>query len=603
MTDASLSLNFPLTPTADWHDRLRRDLGDDFMETLTWQPLEGIDLRAFYRAADLEALPHVTRGVQGTKMRPVGSDAAANDWTIAQRLPLHAPSFIDRLHAALNGGAERIVASAVQGDAQAVLAPALRRGYAEAAAQNVQVHLDGGTDALAVLNHLGVDDSSPLAYIDPHMLKAFRHWSPGAEQAWRAHPHLHPPAHPIIVDARLPHTTGLPMADELALALGSWSQALATQGADAFSAGLPHRVLVAVDTSYFLEIAKLRALRLLFPQVAQAYADLHDTAVPLAPADVTLYAETSPRSHTLFDPHANLLRAATQSAAAVIGGANQLAVHPFRRDAHDEAANADRLARNTQLILKHEAHLHRVADPAAGAYYLEQATHRLAEAAWSRFQEIEAAGGLLDWAGRHLQTRVRVAREERRMRIANRTDVLVGTNHYPDPDPDTPVTPQETPSESPAQQHFDHQPPAWTQPLSLSEGYDVLRLRIQQLDAPPTALIAPVGTPSMRSARATFARNIVGCLGLRLIEPLGYDSIDAAIDAVHEHEPDVVVWCADDDTLADLLDRAPTDTLDALTIAAAPPKAVPDAQTVDLLLHRGAPTLQRLRQLADALGA
>jgi methylmalonyl-CoA mutase len=107
----------------------------------------------------------------------------------------------------------------------------------------------------------------------------------------------------------------------------------------------------------------------------------------------------------------------------------------------------------------------------------------------------------------------------------------------------------------------------------------------------------------MRSARATFARNIVGCLGLRLIEPLGYNSIDDALSAVREHSPDVVVWCADDDTLAALLDRAPTDMLDAITIAAAPPKAVPDTQTVDLLLHRGAPTLQRLRQLADALGA
>jgi methylmalonyl-CoA mutase len=107
----------------------------------------------------------------------------------------------------------------------------------------------------------------------------------------------------------------------------------------------------------------------------------------------------------------------------------------------------------------------------------------------------------------------------------------------------------------------------------------------------------------MRSARATFARNIVGCLGLRLIEPLGYDSIDDALSAVREHMPDVVVWCADDDTLAALLDQAPTDTVAAITLAAAPPRAVPNADTVDLLLHRNAPTLQRLRQLADALGA
>lgn len=595
MTDAPLSLDFPPTPTEDWHDRLRRDLGDDFADTLTWKPLEGIDLRAFYRRADTEALPHVRKGVQGRRMRQLGP--AANDWAIAQRIPLDATNLADRINAACTGGADRMVVTAAGTDASADLPAALRTALDTAANHNTDVHLDGGADAWAVIAQSDLGPDTPLTYTDPHLLRAMRHVPAGTDLPAS----LHRPTHPIMVDARLPHNAGLPMAEELALALGSWSQALATQGAAAFSDGLSHRVLVAVDTSYFLEIAKLRALRLLLPQVAQAYAEMHDTEPVLSPSEVTLYAETSPRSHTLFDPHANLLRAATQSASAVIGGVEQLTVQPFRRNEHDEAANADRLARNTQLILKHEAHLHRVADPAAGAYYLEQATNRLAEAAWSRFQQIEDTGGLPRWADDFLQTRVRITREERRMRIANRTDVLVGTNHYPDPD--TPVTPQETPSESPAQQHFHHEPPVWVQPLSLSAGYDVLRLRVQQLEPRPTALIVPVGTPSVRSARATFARNIAGCLGLHLIEPLGYDSIDDALSAVHEHTPDVVVWCADDDTLSALLDQAPTDTLDAITIAAAPPKAVPNSDAVDLLLHRGAPTLQRLRQLADVLGA
>ncbi len=595
MTDAPLSLDFPPTPTEDWHNRLRRDLGDDFGDTLTWQPLEGIDLRAFYRRADTEALPHVRKGVQGRGMRQ--SAPAANDWAIAQRLPLDAPNLSARIEAACTGGAERVVLTAAGIDAKTDYAAALRQALHAAAEHDTDVHLDGGADAWALIAQSDLGADTPLTYADPHLLRAMRHVPAEAELPAP----LHRPAHPIIVDSRLPHAAGLPMADELALALGSWSQALATQGTAAFSDGLSHRVLVAVDTSYFLEIAKLRALRLLLPQVAQAYAEMHGVEATMSPSEVTIHAETSPRSHTLFDPHANLLRAATQSAAAVLGGVEQLTVQPFRRDAHDEAANADRLARNTQLILKHEAHLHRVADPAAGAYYLEQATDRLAEAAWSRFQQIEDAGGLLHWADDFLQTRVRITREERRMRIAHRTDVLVGTTHYPDPD--TSTTPPEAPSTSPAQEHFNHEPPAWVQPLTLSAGYDALRLRVQQLEPRPTALIAPVGTPSMRSARATFARNIVGCLGLRLIEPLGYDSIDNALDAVHEHTPDVVVWCADNDTLSALLDHVSTDTVDAITIAAAPPKAVPNAQAVDLLLHRGAPTLQRLRQLADALGA
>ena len=266
MTDPSLSLDFPPTPTEDWHDRLRRDLGDGFMETLTWQPLEGIDLRAFYRRADTEALPHLQKGAHGSGMRQVDDDSAANDWTIAQRLPLDASNLTARINAACTGGAERVVVTAAGVDTQADLATALRSALRAAAKHDTELHLDGGADAWAVVAASDFGSDTPLTYADPHLLRAMRHVPAEAELPAP----LHRPSHPIIVDARLPHNAGLPMADELALTLGSWSQALATHGADAFAAGLPHRVLVSVDTSYFLEIAKLRAFRLLLPPPSSA---------------------------------------------------------------------------------------------------------------------------------------------------------------------------------------------------------------------------------------------------------------------------------------------------------------------------------------------
>lgn len=606
MTDASpLTFDFPPTPDAAWLDQLRSDLGNDFEDQLTWQPLEGIDLRAFYRRASTEPLPHVDRSAHSDRLR-----TASNDWTIAQRLPLDAPNLLERIEKALDGGAERIVAhassqavqGAIQGDAHAPLLSSLRDGLAAADANGATLHLDGGPSALALAVLLRAEGLAPLLYVDPPMQEAFASWSPAAASAYTDYHAPGPGPGPLVVDARLPHRAGLPLVDELALALASASEALAQRGAAALDQ--TPRVLVQVDTSYFLEIAKLRALRLLLPQVFAAYADLHnadhDADASLAPAQVQLYAETSSRSHTLFDPHANLLRAATQGAAAVIGGANQLVVAPFRRDDHNETANADRLARNTQLILKHEAHLHRVADPAAGAYYLEHATDRLAHAAWSRFQSIEEQGGLTQWAATGaLADAARQARNTRRERIAHRRDVLVGTNHYPDPD--APVAPPEDSSSADASRVFGIDPPEWACLLRRSDPYDALRLRIQQLDERPRVLVCPVGTPSMRSARATFARNIVGCLGVALIEPLGYDTVGEALAAVEEHAPDAVVWCADDDTLADLLQQAPTGRLDAVMLAAAPPHAVPDDGAVDLLLHRRAPTLQRLTSLTDAL--
>ena len=586
----ALSDVFPPVPDEDWLDRLRRDLGDNFEEQLTWAPLEGIDIQAFYRRASTESLPHVAEQVHSQALRTPRD--APNDWIVAQRLPLDATSLNTRIASACSGGANRIVVTATGTDASADLSAALSTAQTVANEHDVSLHLDGGADALAVLQRTNNLEALPTTYADARMMHAFGYTVPS--EAVPSHPH------PIVVDMRRPHAVGVPMAKSLALGLASLSEALHAQSPGVLEAGVPHTLLVSVDTSYFLEIAKLRALRLLVPQVIQAYADTHDVATSVRPADVTLYAETSPRSHTLFDPHANLLRAATQSAAAVIGGADQLVVAPFRRDAHDEQANADRLARNTQLILKHEAHLHRVADPAAGAYYIEHATHRLAQAVWTQFQAIESDGGFSAWTHDALFAEfVQNAQAARTRRMAQRKDVLVGTNHYPDPD--TPASLPPTPAVSPAEQTFDVDPPAWAQPLHLSTPYDALRLRIQALDERPTALLVPVGIPAIRSARATFARNIIGCLGLDLVEPLGYDSVEAALDAVDEQTPDVVVWCTDDDTLPTLINRALTRSLDAITLTAAPPDAVPHADDVDLLLHRGASIRKRLEQLTDLL--
>ena len=110
-------------------------------------------------------------------------------------------------------------------------------------------------------------------------------------------------------------------------------------------------------------------------------------------ARARIAARTSRWNKTLYDPHVNILRATTEAMAAVLGGADSVTVAPF--DAcykrPDEASR--RLARNTQLLLKHEAWLGRVADAAGGSYYVETITDFLAREGWKIMQEIEARGG------------------------------------------------------------------------------------------------------------------------------------------------------------------------------------------------------------------
>ncbi|MCB1184863.1 acyl-CoA mutase large subunit family protein [bacterium] len=185
---------------------------------------------------------------------------------------------------------------------------------------------------------------------------------------------------------------------------------------------------VAVGTDFFAEIAKLRALRLLWSRIL--------TASGVAPGDATVFihARTALRDQTDIDPHVNLLRGTTKAMSAVLGGVDSLHVSPFDAVGGSDAVSR-RIARNVQLILSHECHLDQVADPAGGSWYVESLTRDLAEAAWRRFQECEADGGLkaaLE-SGR-AQASVAAAAQRRADELATRRAVRVGVNAYPPAD-------------------------------------------------------------------------------------------------------------------------------------------------------------------------
>ena len=136
--------------------------------------------------------------------------------------------------------------------------------------------------------------------------------------------------------------------------------------------------LVAVDTSYFISIAKIRALKLLWANVLKSYGveDIHD-----------IYIDAYLAPHTQGDdPNTNMVRSTTQAMSAAIAGVDRITVAPSEVIAGEASAFARRIARNVQHILKMESYLDRVHDPAAGSYYIEQLTDKLAHKAWEYFQ-------------------------------------------------------------------------------------------------------------------------------------------------------------------------------------------------------------------------
>ena len=184
---------------------------------------------------------------------------------------------------------------------------------------------------------------------------------------------------------------------------------------------------VAVGTSFFPEIARLRAARRLWATLFQSFGLPAELALRLP-----IHAATSTWHQTTLDSHTNLLRHTTEAMSAVLGGADSVQVAAF--DCLYQAPNefGSRLARNLPLILLEESHLDWVADPAAGSYYLETLTDELARAAWGEFQALEAQGGMLAARGRALEAVSRAGLDKFK-RIATGADVVVGTNRFQNP--------------------------------------------------------------------------------------------------------------------------------------------------------------------------
>ncbi|MBU2500362.1 acyl-CoA mutase large subunit family protein [bacterium] len=180
---------------------------------------------------------------------------------------------------------------------------------------------------------------------------------------------------------------------------------------------------VSLGGDFFMGIAKLRALRLLWSRIQEAAG--------LAPVPAFIHARTSRRTLAAVDPHVNMLRTTIGAMAAVLGGADSLHTSPFDEPLGRSDAFSRRIARNVQLILRHECHLDQVADPAGGSWYPEKLTGDLATAAWGHFQGVEAGGGILALLeGGQIQHRVAAAALARAERLATRRDVMIGVNQY-----------------------------------------------------------------------------------------------------------------------------------------------------------------------------
>ncbi len=182
----------------------------------------------------------------------------------------------------------------------------------------------------------------------------------------------------------------------------------------------------AIGMNFYLEIAKMRAARLLWCRIMKGFGAKNPKSLMLR-----THCQTSGWSLTEQDPYNNIVRTTIEAMAAVFGGTQSLHTNSFDEAIALPSEFSSRIARNTQLILQEETHITSVVDPWAGSYMMERLTQDMADAAWAIIEEVEGMGGMTravasGWA----KLKIEAAAAEKQARIDSGRDVIVGVNKY-----------------------------------------------------------------------------------------------------------------------------------------------------------------------------
>lgn len=224
------------------------------------------------------------------------------------------------------------------------------------------------------------------------------------------------------------HHSGASAVQELGTVIAAaveYVEELLKRGLDINTIASRMQFTFGIGPFYFMEIAKLRAARILWQKVVAEFGG-NEEAQKMA-----IHGRTSKFNQTILDPYVNMLRTTTEAFSAVVGGVDSLATNAFDEVFGIPDEFSRRIARNTQIILKEESHLDQLIDPAGGSFYVEKLTHEVAEAAWKFFQQIEEKGGIISALKEgFIQSEINKTADARKKDIAKRKAVVVGSNMY-----------------------------------------------------------------------------------------------------------------------------------------------------------------------------
>jgi methylmalonyl-CoA mutase len=463
-----------------------------------------------------------------------------------------------------------------------------------------------------------------------------------------------PGVRPIAIDGQAFHLAGTSQATEVGATIAAAidiARRLAARGVDFDTLASGASLRVQVSHELLPEIAKIRALRLLWAKAAAIFGASGTASIP------DVLAVTSGRFRAEdHDQRTNLVRTALASFAAAVGGADGILCTTWNEDAEDESA-AD-LARDQVLLLREEAQLGRVADPAGGSASIEQLTHEIARSAWSRVQQIEREGGFIEAARNGLLAEMLENGERDRDRaFRTRRRALVGVSRFADPDLGGDARAEPGPDlgevllerhidglagrdgaraqavidaiqSHAAERFFDHAlqdgaahatlaelatatwPPEGVvyehrfAPVASTDGsaFEELRASAESAEERPVIALLPFGPPRQARARADFARDLFLTLGLPVRDA---GSVAASVDTTSLPDCDILVLCSDDASYPDAAAsvRAALGAKDIrIVLLAGPPLPDLPPGLVHGVIHRGMDVISFAEDLFREIG-
>jgi methylmalonyl-CoA mutase len=567
--------DFAPVTTEKWMEKVTADLkGADFEKKLVWKTNEGFKVKPFYRMEDLKELK-TTEALPGEFPYLRGTKKDNNEWLVRQEIRVETPEAanakaldilnkgVDSLSFSIN--AKELSAQFIETLLKDIVADCIELNFTTCQGHVVELanlladyFAKKGYDPKKLQGSIGFD------YMDKMLTRGKEKGDMVeiAKALIEATKSL-PKYRVLNVTALDLNNAGSYIYQELGYAL-AWGNEYLSKLTEA---GLEPAVVAkkikfnfGISSNYFMEIAKFRAARMLWANIVAAYApkctgDCKNQGADdecRCAAKMRIHAETSTFNLTLFDAHVNLLRTQTEAMSAALAGVDSMTVTPFDKTYEAPDDFSERLARNQQLLLKEESHFDKVIDPAAGSYYIENLTVSIAKQAWELFLAVQEQGGFYAAlkAGT-VQAAVNESNKARHKSVAQRREVLLGTNQYPNfnekADGKQPVEKScccgggDSCEKSVDTLIFDR----------AASEFEALRLETEASGKRPKAFMLTIGNLAMRQARAQYSCNFLACAGYEVIDNLGFETVEAGVDAAVKAGADIVVICSSDEEYAE----------------------------------------------------